>query len=107
MEPIYVDKILLQKMFGICVREAREARGLSLNQLRDMTGIAPSRLEQIEGGGTVVREGTRKKLRGALEISEDYWEQLVRVARISFIDELTKIWWSETPLSEEIIDRIP
>ena len=109
MEPIYVDKILLQRMLGICVREARELRGLSLGQVRDKTGIALARLDQIESGQAVVRAVTRGKLMEALGISEDYWERLVKVARISFIDDLTKIWWSEPepPLSEEIGERSP
>lgn len=106
MEPIYVDKILFQKMFGVALREAREAKGWTLMDVREHTGIATSRIEQIECGKTSIREATRVKLALTLDISESYLDQMLKVARIGFIDDLTKIWWNLPLAFEESSARI-
>jgi transcriptional regulator with XRE-family HTH domain len=101
MEPVYIDKALFQTMFGICVQEARESRGLTLADLHLVTGIPSGRLRQIESGQSWVREKTRHKLMYALEITEAHEECLLNVARISFIDELTRMWWAPAEHAEE------
>ena len=54
--------------FGIWMRKARERHGTSLIRLRDLTGISPSRLSEIErGAGEPVTEDEQRKIRDELE----------------------------------------
>ena len=58
----------LLKAFARKVREARERTGLTLAQLADLTGLAPSYLHEIENEGANVTLKTLAKLAESLKL---------------------------------------
>jgi ribosome-binding protein aMBF1 (putative translation factor) len=55
--------------FGAAVRELRERRGLSEEQLADATGLHPTLIDPIETGSLAIRLPTILDIAAALEVS--------------------------------------
>ena len=60
---------------GANLRYWREARGLGVNALGSLAGVAPSMISALELGGTNATYGTMMKLARALGVGVEYlWD---------------------------------
>jgi transcriptional regulator with XRE-family HTH domain len=89
-------------MMGIHLREVREERSLSYQQVSELTDISPARLRQIENGEIVLRETAIQKLVAALDLHQAHIDKIIRIARISFVRELMKLIWFQPQDGEEL-----
>jgi transcriptional regulator with XRE-family HTH domain len=60
------------QVFGVKLREAREAKKLSQADLAERTGLQPSAISHFETGRRAPSFDNLKKLADALEVSTDY-----------------------------------
>ena len=58
--------------FSDKIRAAREAAGLTQQQLADKTGVSQRTIASYESAGVIARASTMKKLAKALDVSYDY-----------------------------------
>lgn len=68
---------------GALVRELREAEGLLLTELAEMTGLSWQCIDDIEKGETCPRHETVMRLCDALEISWDEFHRRLHAAAIA------------------------
>lgn len=66
-----VAKDRSESVFGRRLRELREAKGLSLRDLADLTGIAHQTIRKYEMGDNVPNWETVEKLADALAVSTE------------------------------------
>ena len=57
--------------FSDKIRAAREAAGLTQQQLADKTGVSQRTIASYESAGVIARASTMKKLAKALDVSYD------------------------------------
>jgi transcriptional regulator with XRE-family HTH domain len=88
-------------MMGIHLRETREERSLSYQQVSELTDISPARIRQIENGEFVLRDTTIQKLVATLDLEQGRIDKIIRIAKISFVRELMKLIWFQPQDGEE------
>jgi len=58
--------------FSDKIKRSREVRGLSQQQLADLTGVSKRTIASYESSGAIARPSTTRKLADALRVSVDY-----------------------------------
>lgn len=101
----HVDRELFNKMFGVYVRETRLESGLQISQLQKATNISRRQIKMIEEGAVSPRTKTLEVLCATLNLNPEKIDRIVQVARIAFIDELTKLAWSHPGTEDD--DEFP
>lgn len=95
MDLSYADKELFRKMFGVYVRESREAKGLSPAELAKLVEIPRKKLEQIEKGSSGCQERTFCAIENQLGLQEDRMERMLQVARIRYVGDFMELLWDQ------------
>jgi ribosome-binding protein aMBF1 (putative translation factor) len=97
----YTDDALFMKMLGVCVKEAREERGLSQAAFAKNLGISQRKLREIEDGLGKCRPQTLRSIQDNLGLEDSKLERMLQVARIRYIGEFMELVWEEDAQTEE------
>ena len=102
MIPVKIDDEKSRKIIGSRIMQKRKAKGLTQNEIAEITGLSHRQISNIENGHSYPRMGAFLKICAYFEVNSDYFisgsigkdidEKITELLATCSVEELKCIW---------------